>query len=199
MAATLPEGRGLAPADHAPSLRSHPTSPTDVLTVRRRAAAGNYAELVDQEEDGRNTGKTWPQDYADLDRQGDRAGRIRAKIQMAGQHTKKSVSKLRRKIPEPIKSYCVPAKNRDEWLRFLFTRLPILSWVWNYKPKQIVGDLLAGIVIGFAHIPESECAGGVEQTACRGLGRGFSLAVGSGCYFTLVKQYLTGTVYLCSG
>lgn len=164
MAARVLAGRGLTPADHAPGAPSPPTSPQGVLTLRRRAAAGNYAELVDQEEGGRNTGRTidgrtLPQNSADPERQGDRANRIRARIQEAGQRTKNSVSKMKRSVPEPIKSYCVPAKNTDEFLRFLFIRLPILNWVWSYKPKQIVGDLLAGIVIGFAHIPESECTG----------------------------------------
>lgn len=160
MAARVLVGRGLAAADHASRAPSPPTSPPAVLTVRRRAAAGNYAELVDQEEEERrSTGRTLPQTSADPNQQGDQTSRIRAKIQAAGQHTKNSVSKLKRSIPEPIKSYFVPAKNCDEWLRFLFTRLPILNWVWSYKPKQIVGDLLAGIVIGFAHIPESECTG----------------------------------------
>ena len=139
----------------APVAPSHPTSHPGVLTVRRRAAAGNYAELVQEEGRDQNTGSALPQISADRNRQSE-AGRIGTKIQETGRRAKNSVSKVKRNIPEPIKSYFVPPKKGDEWLRFLFIRLPILNWVWSYKPKQIAGDLLAGTVIGFAHIPESE-------------------------------------------
>lgn len=136
-----------------PILPSHSASPPPgVLTVRRRAAAGNYAELV-QEEKGRD--QNVQQRSAHLIGQGEASG-IRGRVQETGRRARNSLSKLKNKIPEPIKSYFVPPKEGDEWLRFLFIRLPILNWVWSYKPKQIAGDLLAGIVVGFAHITESE-------------------------------------------
>lgn len=142
-------------ADSPPITPSHPAAfPSGVLTVRRRAAAGNYAELILESE---RSDQNSPQCSAEHNRSGE-AGRIRTKIQETWKRVQKSASKLKKSIPEPIKSYFVPPKKGDEWLQFLFIRLPILNWVWSYKPKQIAGDLLAGIVVGFAHITESECA-----------------------------------------
>lgn len=149
-------GRHLTVAVESPPVTpSHPaSSPSGVLTVRRRAAAGNYAELI---QEGERPDENRPQCSAERNQPGE-AGKIRTRIQETWRRVQNSTSKLKKSIPEPIKSYFVPPKKGDEWLRFLFIRLPILNWVWSYKPKQIAGDLLAGIVVGFAHITESECA-----------------------------------------
>lgn len=57
-------------------------------------------------------------------------------------------------IPEPFRSHFTPPKTVLQWRDFLFARLPILHWLWIYKVKWIIGDLIAGITIGITHIPQ---------------------------------------------
>ena len=57
-------------------------------------------------------------------------------------------------IPEPFRSHFSPPKTVLQWRDFLFARLPILHWLWIYKVKWIIGDLIAGITIGITHIPQ---------------------------------------------
>lgn len=56
--------------------------------------------------------------------------------------------------PEPIKSSLLPPSTRRAWKSFLFTRLPILSWIWSYQTKNIVGDLVSGFTVAIMHIPQ---------------------------------------------
>ncbi|XP_064398689.1 prestin-like [Halichondria panicea] len=71
---------------------------------------------------------------------------------------KDSLSKVRNclenTIPQPIRNSLLPPRTAAGWRRFLFVHLPVLHWLWLYKPKQIIGDLIAGITIGVTHIPQ---------------------------------------------
>ena len=44
-------------------------------------------------------------------------------------------------------------------MKFMFVHLPIIHWVWQYTPKQLIGDTIAGLTIGVTHIPQGivEC------------------------------------------
>lgn len=57
-------------------------------------------------------------------------------------------------IPEPFRSHFTPPKTALQWRDFLFAHLPILHWLWIYKAKWLIGDLIAGITIGITHIPQ---------------------------------------------
>ena len=59
-------------------------------------------------------------------------------------------------IPQPIRKALCPPTSREEWKKFLFVHLPIIHWLWLYRPKQLIGDLVAGITIGVTHIPQGE-------------------------------------------
>ena len=71
---------------------------------------------------------------------------------------KESLSKwrngLNRLFPQPVKNALLPPRGRKGWLRFLFVHVPILHWLWTYRPKQLIGDVIAGITIGVTHIPQ---------------------------------------------
>ncbi len=56
-------------------------------------------------------------------------------------------------------TYCVththrPPLSRKEWLNFFLVRLPILEWVWSYRPSYFVGDIISGITVAIMHIPQ---------------------------------------------
>ena len=61
---------------------------------------------------------------------------------------------LNRLLPQPVKNALLPPRGRKGWLRFLFVHVPILHWLWTYRPKQLIGDVIAGITIGVTHIPQ---------------------------------------------
>ena len=63
-------------------------------------------------------------------------------------------------IPEPFRSHFTPPKTVLQWRDFLFARLPIIHWLWIYKLKWIIGDLIAGVTIGITHIPQGTCIRG---------------------------------------
>ncbi|KAL5474476.1 hypothetical protein EMCRGX_G026427 [Ephydatia muelleri] len=56
--------------------------------------------------------------------------------------------------PEPILSAIKPPTSRQAWLRFLFTRLPILHWIWTYQYTFLVPDIVSGITVAVMHIPQ---------------------------------------------
>ena len=56
--------------------------------------------------------------------------------------------------PEPLKSALKPPCSQQEWLQFLLTHVPILSWVWSYRPGFLIGDFIAGITVAIMHIPQ---------------------------------------------
>ncbi|XP_064398686.1 sulfate transporter-like isoform X3 [Halichondria panicea] len=56
--------------------------------------------------------------------------------------------------PEPIKTALKPPLSRKEWLKFFLVRLPILEWVWTYRPSYFVGDIISGITVAIMHIPQ---------------------------------------------
>ena len=84
---------------------------------------------------------------------------------------KESLSKwkngLNRLLPQPIKNALLPPRGRKGWLRFLFVHLPVLQWLWTYRPKQLIGDIIAGITIGVTHIPQGTSRVGVAR--CRSI------------------------------
>ena len=55
---------------------------------------------------------------------------------------------------EPVLGSLKPPLNRKEWLEFLLVHLPILKWVWSYRPKFLFGDIIAGITVAIMHIPQ---------------------------------------------
>ncbi len=57
-------------------------------------------------------------------------------------------------IPQPIRHSLLPPRTLAGWRKFVFVHLPVLHWLWLYKPKDIIGDLIAGITIGVTHIPQ---------------------------------------------
>ena len=61
----------------------------------------------------------------------------------------------RRLTPQPVRHAILPPGLRwSEWKRFLFIHVPILQWLLAYRPKQLLGDAIAGITIGVTHIPQ---------------------------------------------
>lgn len=73
---------------------------------------------------------------------------------------KESLSRLRngikKYVPQPIRKALLPPRNRVEWRKFIFVHLPVLHWLWSYRPKQLIGDIISGITIGVTHIPQGE-------------------------------------------
>ena len=56
--------------------------------------------------------------------------------------------------PEPVLSALKPPLNKKEWKQFVLVHLPILSWVWSYRPSFLFGDIIAGITVAIMHIPQ---------------------------------------------
>ena len=56
-------------------------------------------------------------------------------------------------LPQPIRNSLKPPTNKNEWKRFLYVHLPIVHWVISYTPKYLIGDVIAGLTVGVAHIP----------------------------------------------
>ena len=77
-----------------------------------------------------------------------------------------SVPKWRRMFnrvcPQPIRNALKPPMSKEAWLKFMFVHLPILHWVWQYTPKQLIGDTIAGLTIGVTHIPQGTCDYGLD-------------------------------------
>lgn len=59
-----------------------------------------------------------------------------------------------RLFPQPLRKALLPPSTFAQWKRFIFIHLPILHWLWTYRPRQIIGDLIAGITIGVTHVPQ---------------------------------------------
>ena len=60
------------------------------------------------------------------------------------------------KVPEILKKELMPPTSIEELKQFILIRLPILSWLWSYKPKFLIGDITAGIAVSIMHIPQGE-------------------------------------------
>jgi len=58
--------------------------------------------------------------------------------------------------PEPVRSSVKPPKNCKDWKSFFLIRIPIIKWLWSYKAKDLIGDIVAGLTIGMTHIPQGE-------------------------------------------
>lgn len=71
-----------------------------------------------------------------------------------------SLSKFRNGMkaffPQPVRNALLPPRKWKEWQKFFLVHLPILHWLWTYRPKQLIGDLVAGITIGVTHIPQGQ-------------------------------------------
>ena len=65
-------------------------------------------------------------------------------------------------IPEPVRSSLTPPRTKQECMRFFLLRLPILSWLWSYKPRYLVGDVIAGITVSVMHIPQGNLYSSVK-------------------------------------
>lgn len=90
---------------------------------------------------------------------------------------KESLSRLRNGIkeyvPQPIRKALLPPRNRVEWRKFVFVHLPVLHWLWSYRPKQLIGDIVSGITIGVTHIPQGEWLYIMRGYSTRNAGGGF--------------------------
>ena len=66
------------------------------------------------------------------------------------------VNRLKKMVipPEPVFSALKPPLNKKEWRQFVLVHLPILSWVWSYRPAYLFGDIIAGITVAIMHIPQ---------------------------------------------
>ena len=64
--------------------------------------------------------------------------------------------KSNRTIPEPIRSHFKPPRTKSQIIAFLFARIPIIGWLWTYRPKYLIGDVITGITIGVTHIPQGK-------------------------------------------
>lgn len=61
---------------------------------------------------------------------------------------------IRKYVPQPIRKALLPPRSRVEWREFVFVHLPVLHWLYSYRPKQLIGDIISGITIGVTHIPQ---------------------------------------------
>jgi MFS superfamily sulfate permease-like transporter len=59
-----------------------------------------------------------------------------------------------RLFPQPLRNAVLPPFTAAQWKKFFFVHLPILNWLWNYRPKMLIGDIVAGITIGVTHVPQ---------------------------------------------
>ena len=50
----------------------------------------------------------------------------------------------------------MPPRNPKELKQFILVHLPILSWVWSYQLKFLIGDIIAGITVSVMHIPQGQ-------------------------------------------
>ena len=50
----------------------------------------------------------------------------------------------------------MPPRTAKELKQFILLRLPILSWLWSYQPKFLIGDITAGITVAIMHIPQGK-------------------------------------------
>ena len=57
-------------------------------------------------------------------------------------------------FPQPLRNALLPPLNLAQWKKFWFVHIPILHWLWSYRPKQLVGDIIAGLTIGVTHVPQ---------------------------------------------
>ena len=86
---------------------------------------------------------------------------------------KESISKWRNALanacPQPMRNALLPPRGWDQWKKFVFVHLPVLHWLWTYRPKQLIGDCIAGITIGVTHIPQGTVCMGVGECnrACK--------------------------------
>ena len=58
------------------------------------------------------------------------------------------------RVPKLLKKELMPPRTTKELKQFFLMRLPILSWLWSYQPKFLIGDITAGITIAIMHISE---------------------------------------------
>ena len=68
----------------------------------------------------------------------------------------KFTNTLKKIVPQPIRVSLLPPRSWRDCRRFFFAHIPILQWLWTYRPNQLVGDLIAGITIGVTHIPQGK-------------------------------------------
>ena len=59
-------------------------------------------------------------------------------------------------IPEPIRSHLALPKTVKDWRNILLGRLPILTWLYQYLPRLLFGDVISGITVGIMHIPQGD-------------------------------------------
>jgi len=48
----------------------------------------------------------------------------------------------------------MPPRNAKELKKFFLAHIPILSWLWSYQPKFLIGDIIAGITTSIMQISE---------------------------------------------
>ena len=50
----------------------------------------------------------------------------------------------------------MPPTTIKELKQFILVHFPILSWLWSYQPKFLIGDITAGITVSVMHIPQGQ-------------------------------------------
>lgn len=73
---------------------------------------------------------------------------------------RESLSKWRnamsKAVPQPIRKALLPPLTWEQWKKFVLVHLPVLDWLSSYRPKQLIGDVIAGVTIGVTHIPQGK-------------------------------------------
>ena len=59
-------------------------------------------------------------------------------------------------VPESLKKEFMPPRTTKELKQFVFVHFPILSWLWSYQPKFLIGDITAGITVSVMYIPQGQ-------------------------------------------
>jgi len=73
-----------------------------------------------------------------------------------GSKSSKVFNKAYYYTPEPVRSSIKPPTSCEDWKSFFLIRIPIIQWLWSYKAKHLIGDIVAGLTIGMTHIPQGE-------------------------------------------
>ncbi|XP_066283849.1 prestin-like [Branchiostoma lanceolatum] len=94
-----------------------------------------------------------------------------------------SQSTVQEKLVRSLKKTCTC--NKDKAKKFLFTILPILSWLPKYRIREnIVGDVVSGITVGIMRIPQ---------------GMAYALLASVPPIFGLYSSFFPGLIYAILG
>ena len=108
----------------------------------------------------------------------------------------KFTNTLKKIVPQPIRVSLLPPRSWRDCRRFFFAHIPILQWLWTYRPNQLVGDLIAGITIGVTHIPQGKKDCSIIVYCQRvSIGIGFALLANLPPVYGLYSSFIPVIVY----